>query len=124
MKPYSDDLRTRVVAAVEEGMSRHKAAKVFRVGVSSVIRWMQQHCETGSVSPKPMGGERGFRIVGADREWLLARIAAAPDLTLEELRQELAQHGLAVGYGTVWRFCEREKLTFKKNSAGRPARSA
>jgi transposase len=124
MKPYSDDLRWRAVSAVEEGMSCHQAARVFRVGVSSVIRWVERHRRTGSVSPKPMGGDRGSRIVGVDREWLLARIAAAPDLTLEELRRELAKHGVAVGYGTVWRFCARERLSFKKNSAGRPARPA
>ncbi len=123
-RPYSDDLRSRAVASVEAGMSRHQAAKVFSVGVSSVIRWVQQKRLTGSVSAKPMGGDRGSRIVGADREWLLARIAAAPDLTLQELRRELAEQGLAVGYGTVWRFCDREKLTFKKNSARHPARSA
>ena len=124
MKPYSDDLRSRVVAAIEGGMSRRQAAEVFSVGVSSAIRWAEQHSQTGSVSPQPMGGDRGSRIVGADREWLLARIAATPDLTLEELRRELSQHGLTVGYGTVWRFCAREKQTFKKNSARHAARSA
>jgi transposase len=120
-RPYSDDLRGRAVAAVEAGMSRRQAAGVFSVGVSSVIRWVQQHRLTGSVSPKPMGGDRGSRIVGADREWLLARIVAQPDLTLQELRRELAERGLAVGYGTVWRFCAREEQTFKKNAARRPA---
>lgn len=124
MRPYSDDLRLRVVGAVEAGMSRRQAAAVFSVGVSSVIRWVEQHRRTGSVAPKPMGGDHGSRIVGADRAWLLARIAAAPDLTLEELRRELAEQGLVVGYGTVWRFCDREKLTFKKNPARRPARSS
>ena len=124
MKPYSNDLRERAVAAVDEGMSCHEAAEVFKVGVSSVIRWVDQQRRTGSVSPKPMGGDRGSRIVGSDREWLLARIASAPDATLEELRRELAEHGLSVGYGTVWRFCAREKLSFKKNSAGRSARSS
>jgi transposase len=124
-RPYSDDLRTRAVAAVDAGMSRHQAAKVFSVGVSSVIRWVQAHRRTGSVSPKPMGGRRGGRIVGEDRAWLLARIAARPDLSLEELRRELlAERGLAVGYGTVWRFCEREQLTFKKKPARRTARPA
>jgi transposase len=54
----------------------------------------------------------------------LSRIAAEPDLTLQELRQALAGHGLQVGYGTIWRFCDREKLTLKKNPARRPARSA
>lgn len=123
-RPYSDDLRSRAVAAVEGGLSRHRAAKLFSVGVSSVIRWVQQHHRTGSVSPKPMGGSRGVRIAGADRDWLLARIASKPDLTLEEMRRELAERGLAVGHGTVWRFCDREGLTFKKNSARRPAGSA
>jgi len=123
-RPYSDDLRLRAVAAVDGGLSCRQAAKVFSVGVSSVIRWVQRRRNTGSVSAKSMGGDRGSRIVGADREWLLARIVAKPDLTLEELRRELAERGLAVGYGTVWRFCEREKLTFKKNSVRHPARSA
>lgn len=123
-RPYSDDLRIRAVSAVEGGMSRREAAKVYRVGVSSVVRWVQRHRATGSVSPEPMGGDRGSRIVDEDRAWLLARIAAKPDLTLRELRRELAERGLAVGHGTVWRFCAREKLTFKKNFARRPAGSA
>jgi transposase len=123
-RAYSNDLRSRAVAAVADGMSRRQAAQVFRVGVSSVIRWVERHRLTGSVSPKKIGGDRGSRIVGEDREWLLARIAAQPDLTLQELRGELAEHGLVVGYGTVWRFCAREKLTVKKNPARRPARSA
>jgi len=79
-KPYSDDLRIRAVSAVANGLSRHKASKLFSVGVSSVIRWVQQHDQTGSVSPKPMGGSRGTRIEGADREWLSERIKAQPDL--------------------------------------------
>lgn len=42
-RPYSDDLRGRVISAVESGMSRRQAAGVLSVGVSSVIRWVQQH---------------------------------------------------------------------------------
>jgi putative transposase len=125
MKPYSDDLRSRVVASVAGGMSRHKAAALFRVGVSSVVRWVLLKEQTGSVSAKAMGGSRGTRIAGADRVWLLEQIKARPDMTLEEMRRELARRrGLAVGYGSVWRFCDREKQTFKKKPARRPARSA
>ena len=83
MRPYSDDLRWRAVTAVAGGMSCHEVAELFSVGVSSVIRWVQRERETGSVSAKPMGGHRGSRITGADRDWLLARLAAAPDMTLE-----------------------------------------
>jgi transposase len=123
-RPLSDDLRRRAVAAVEAGASRREAARRFGVGVSSVVRWVLQHRQTGSVAPKPMGGDRGSRIVDAHRTWLLARIAAEPDLTLDEMRRALAEQGLRVGYGTVWRFCAKERLTFKKNSARHPAGSA
>ena len=119
-KPYSEDLRIRAVEAVSNGMSRRQVAKLFKVGASSVIRWSEQHEETGSVSAKAMGGGRGTRIEGADREWLLQLIAEQPDLTLEELRGELArQRGLSVGHGSIWRFCDREKQTFKKKSTRR-----
>src|ERR1700735_4090781 len=136
--PISNDLRVRAVAAGgggarrgDAGPSRRQAARRFGVGVSSVIRWVEQHRRTGSVAPKPMGGKRRPLVAGEHRAWLLGgvagkpgpspggreRIAAKPDLTLEEMRRELAQRGLQVGYGTMWRFCAREGLTFKKNSA-------
>lgn len=113
-RPYSDDLRSRAVAAVDAGRSCHEVAKLFQVGVSSVIRWVDRQRRTGSFSPRPMGGSRGYRIEGDHRTWLLERIVAKPDLTLEEMRRELAGRGLKVGYGTVWRFCEREQQTLKK----------
>lgn len=124
MKPYSEDLRIRAVEAVNSGVSRRQVAKLFKVGVSSVIRWSGQHAETGSVAAKPMGGSRGTRIEGADREWLLLRLAEQPDLTLEEMRHELAARGVAVGHGSVWRFCDREKQTFKKKPVRHSARQA
>ena len=121
-KPYSEDLRIRAVEAVSNGMSRRQAAKVFKVGASSVIRWTQLHDQTGTVAAKPMGGSRGT-IEGSDRKWLLRLIASQPDLTLEEMRRELAeQRNLAVGHGSVWRFCDREKLSLKKKPARHSAR--
>jgi len=115
-KPYSEDLRIRAVEAVANGMSRRQAARLFKLGASSVIRWTERREQTGTVAAKPMGGSRGTSISGADREWLLELIASLPDLTLEKLRAELArQRGLSVGHGTIWRFCDREKLSFKKS---------
>jgi len=113
-KPYSEDLRERVVAAVEGGLSRRQAASMFDVGISTVIRWVQRFRTTGSFLAKPMGGDHRSRLTGA-RTWILERIEAAPDLTIEELRDELREHGVIVGYGTVWRFFEREAITFKKS---------
>ena len=63
-KPYSEDLRERVVAAVEGGLSRRQAAEVFDVGVSSVIRWVQRFRATGSVAAKPMGGDHRSPLTG------------------------------------------------------------
>ncbi len=117
-RPYSEDLRARAVAAVEGGLSRHKAAALFSVGVSSVVRWCQSKKATGSVAAKPMGAPRRSRLDG-EREWIVGRIEAEPSLTLEELRRELAERGALAGYGTVWRFVAKQKLTFKKNSARR-----
>jgi transposase len=123
-KPYSLDLRERVVAAVEGGLSCRQAAALFDVGVSTVVRWTGRARETGSAAAKPMGGDRRSLLVGAPRAWLLERVAAEPDLTLEELRDELAGRGIVVGYGTVWRFFEREAITVKKKRARGRARAA
>src|SRR5437868_6219396 len=78
-KPYSRDLRERVVGAVEAGASCHEAAATFEVGVSSAIRWVARWRQTGSVAAKPMGGKRS--PLDAHKNWLLALIAAEPDLT-------------------------------------------
>ena len=121
---YSQDLRERVIAAVQGGLSRRQVARVFHLGVATVINWVRRERETGSVAAKPMGGDHRSRLVGELRAWLLGRIAEVPDLTLEELRGELKQRGISVGYGTLWRFFEREEITFKKNRARRRAGSA
>jgi transposase len=115
-RPYSQDLRERVVGAVEGGLSRRRAAAVFGVGIATVIDWVAVWRESGRVSALAMGGDRSSRLRD-EREWLLARIAAVPDLTLEELRAELAERGKIVGYGTVWRFFAAEGISFKKNRA-------
>jgi transposase len=122
-KPYSMDLRERVVAAVEGGASRHQAAALFRVGISTAIRWVGRFRDSGSVAAKPMGGDHSSKLK-SERAWLLERIAAVPDLTLEELRAELKERGIFVGYGTVWRFFAAEGISFKKNRARRRARTA
>lgn len=122
-KPYSEDLRERVVAAVEGGLSRRQAASLFDLGISTVVHWVRRFRETGSVAARPMGGDHRSRLTG-ERAWILERIEAQPDLTIEELRNELKSRGVVVGYGTVWRFFEREDITFKKKRAGSRARAA
>jgi transposase len=122
-KPYSLDLRERVVAAVEGGLSRRKAAAVFDLGIRTVIEWVRRFRETGSAAAKPMGGDRRSRLT-EERDWILGRIEAEADLSLEELRDELRERGVIVGYGTVWRFLAREDITVKKKRARGRARAA
>ena len=122
-RPYSQDLRERVVGAVDGGLSRRQAAKRFRVAISTVIDWIDAWRAEGRLAAKPMGGDHRSRLKG-DRDWLLERIAAAADLTLEEIRAELAARGRHVGYGTVWRFFAAEGISFKKNRACQRARAA
>jgi transposase len=122
-RPYSQDLRQRVVGAVEGGLSRRGAAKLFGVAISTVIKWLKAWRAEGRLAAKPMGGDHSSRLKG-EREWLLERVAAAPDLTLEEIRAELAARGKHVGYGTVWRFFAAEGISFKKNRARQRARAA
>ena len=66
-KPYSLDLRKRVVAAIEGGMSRNQAAKQFGVAISTAIGWMKRVDETGSVAPGQMGGHKPKAISGDAR---------------------------------------------------------
>lgn len=121
-RPYSTDLRDRVVAYVGAGHTCRQAAKVFSVSVASVVRWTQRVRSTGSTAPKKIGGYRK-PILLPERDWLLARIKAAPDLTLRGLQAELAARGLKVAYATVWDFLAAEGLTFKKKPARRRAAS-
>ncbi len=113
-KPFSIDLRERVVAAVETGgPSCRQAAARFGVGVSTVIAWVRRFRETGGVAPGQMGGHRPKKLIGAWRDWLLARCRER-DFTLRGLVAELAELGLAVDYRTVWAFVHAEGLTHKK----------
>jgi len=127
-KPYSLDLRERVVAAVErDGLSRHEAAARFGIAPSTAIGWVRRFRETGSVEPGQMGGHKPRSIRGEHHDWLVGRCRER-DFTLRGLVVELAGRGLQVDYRSVWEFVHAEKLSFKKNAArqrtGSPGRSA
>jgi transposase len=121
-RPYSLDLRERVVAAVESGgLSCHRAAAQFGVGVSTAIRWVDRLRKTGGVQPSKIGGYKPCAIAGEHRAWLLARVQEK-DFTLRGLVAELAERGLKVDYRSVWAFVHDQKLSFKKKRGGWRAR--
>ena len=126
-RPYSLDLRERVVAAVAAGESCRKVAGTYKVSVASVVKWSQRFRATGSAAAKRMGGTLPRSLAG-ERDWVLARLAAVPDLTLRALVVELGERGVVTSYGSIWRIVHDANFSFKKNSvrhrAGSPRRGA
>lgn len=113
-KPYSNDLRERVVSAVEmDGLSRRAAAAQFRVAPSTVVNWVERARQTGSVAPSQMGGHRPRTICGEHEAWLAGRIRER-DFTLRGLVVELADRGLEADYWAIWTFVRAQRLTHKK----------
>lgn len=116
-RPYSNDLRERVAGSVLGGRSCRETARVFGVSVASAVKWSQRQRATGSAAAKAMGGRRRPVLLG-ERDWLLARLAEQPDLTVRALAAELAGRGIVVSPNTVWTLLRRVGHRFKKN-AGR-----
>ena len=115
-RPYSNDLRERVVGAVERGeLSCRQAAAHYGVGISTAIKWVQRLRRTGSVSPSKIGGYRPKKLIGSWRLWLLERCRGG-DFTLRGLVAELAERGLKVDYRVVWAFVHAEQLSHKKKT--------
>jgi transposase len=114
-KPYSRDLRERVVAAVAGGKTRHAAAAQFKISVSSAVRWVQRWQATGEIAAKPTGGSTS--PLEQHEGELLALASAQPDLTLDEFCAALRERKIATSRVSVCRFFGRHKLSFKKNPA-------
>jgi transposase len=111
-RPHSEYLRSRVVAAIKAGASYRQVATRYGVSASAAVKWVQRYRQTGSVAPKPMGGDHRSRLK-SERNWLLQRVAAEPGLTLAELHKQLCARGIRVGYLTVRRFVKKEKIDLR-----------
>ena len=117
-RPYSNDLRERVVASVLSGESCRSVAARFGVAVSTVVKWHRRYRETGSFVPGKMGGHR--RVVLAPyRAMIVEEIERTSHMTVRGLRDILASRGVSVSRQAVWRFLRSEGLSFKKNAVRR-----
>jgi len=123
-RALSRDLRDRVVAAVESGVSCRRAAERFGVSAASAIRWRQLVLTHGTPAAKPQGGDRRTSKIEDHAAFILAAIEQQPDSTLAELRTMLAERGVSVSIATLWRFFARHGITRKKRPAMRPSRIA
>lgn len=124
-RALSDDLRKRVIAAVDGGMSRRAAAERFGVGVSTAIKWVRRWQETGRWTAKRSGGDvRSHRIDGF-RDEILALVETTPDITLAEIVDHLDRtHGIPMALSTVFRFFRRHGITYKKRRRTLPNKIA
>jgi transposase len=123
VRPYSLDLRERVVAAAQAGQSCRAVAKTFGVSVSSVVKWRQRARTTGSAAARPMGSKRPVLLAG-QRAFILDRIALEPHISIRALQAELAERGTIASYGAVWTFLHRQDLSHKKKPASKRAGAA
>ena len=107
MKPYSKDLRLRVLAAVDAGTPREQVAKTFSVSMPTIKRWLRRRRETGGVEPRAIPGrpaKKGAMLEG----WLPQHLEANDDLTLEEHREAFEEEfGEAVSTSTIGRAIAR-----------------
>ncbi len=122
-KPYSLDLRERVVGFVEDGHSRRAAAAHFKVSVSFVVNLVKAVRTRGSFEPKSSGGRRHAKLE-PHRSFLLAQVAEKVDITMPELAGALAAAtGEKADPASLSRWLIRGGYRFKKNSAGERTRS-
>ena len=119
--PLSQDLRRRLVRAVERGSSARGAAARFAVSASAAIKLVQRVRETGSTEPGKIGGYRKPLLAG--HEDLLRELTTTrKGITLAEIRDALIERGIEPGsLTTIWSTLRRLGLTHKKSAAGRRA---
>ena|ERR1700761_2573277 len=124
-KPYSQDLRDRVIEAVEKGkMSRRAAARHYAVSESIAVKWLERVERHGSREPVGHGGHRASKLK-PHRDFLEAARAEKSDVTLQALCDRLlAERGVKADTSMMSRFFRRIDVTLKKRRLARASRVA
>jgi transposase len=121
--PLSQDLRRRIVRAVEKGNSIRQAAARYEVSPSAAVKLMQRVRRTGSLAPDRIGGHRR-PVLEPHEDLLRSWVAAKSGITLAEIRAELKARGIVVAaLSTILLTLRRLGLRHKKRHSGRPSRT-
>ena len=113
-KPYSQDLRERVVAALESGMSTAQATARFSIEKATAGTWGRLKRSQGDVRPAKQGKPKGS-VLDVHEAFILGVLRDKPDTTLEEMVDRLAaERGVRVVWTAVWKFLDRRGQTHKK----------
>jgi transposase len=115
VRPYSEDLRSRVIAAVEQdALSCREAARRYRVSVASAVKWLQAWRHSGRMKARAMGGDRRS-VLKPQRLWLLQLLEWEDDLTLAAISARLlAERGVKADASMLSRFIRAQGFSFKK----------
>jgi transposase len=122
-RPLSNDLRERIIEAVEGGMSCNAAAEVYDVAISTVVKLVQRWKSTGSYEAKPMGGYRGHKL-SDHKELVMKLVESQPDATLAELGEQLKANKIKTSRMGIFRFLKHLDLSYKKNRTRQRTRTA
>lgn len=113
-RSLSGDLRGRVIAAIEDGVSTREAARRFRIGISTAGAWYRRYRETGETEARKQGQPSHSKL-DAHEAFVLGLIDQTPDITLAEIAERLAaERGVEAAPSTVWLFLDRRGITYKK----------
>ena len=112
-KAYSDDLRRRVVAAMAAGRSCREVGAAFDLAPSTAGNWYRRYRSESNHAARRMGGDRRSKLL-EQAGWIAERLADTPELTLGEVRDDLAGRGVCVSYASVWRTVRKLGLRHKK----------
>jgi transposase len=120
MKPYSPDLRQRILAAVDQGTPRQQIVEILHISLSTLKRYLRQRRETGTLTPRSIPGRPSKKGAALDAE-LSAQLAAHDDATLEQQCQLWeASHGVQVSPSSMSRAIARLGWTRKKRRWVKP----
>lgn len=113
---YSQDLRDRILAAVDGGQPVRQVASLFGVSVSYIYKALIRRRMTGDSRPNPRRGHRRRKLTPAQERALAEHVRLHPGLTLEQTRAWLlGEHGVSLSMGAMWQALQRLKLSFKKS---------
>jgi transposase len=122
-RPYSMDLRERVVASVEGGLSTRQAAARYSIGIATAGAWTRLKRAKGEVKPARQGKPKGS-VLDAHATFIFGLIDETPLITLNEIAGRLAdERGVKVVSTAVWKFLNRHKMTHKKRPVTRANKS-
>ncbi len=116
-RPYSLDLRKRIVASRKQGVSCRQVGRIYAVSASCAVKLAARERQTGSLGPDTLGRPAGSGKLEPYRDFLIDTVEARPDITMPELAARLEEvHRVVAHPASLSRFLRKAGFTYKKNA--------